>query len=99
MRSVLQGQGVLRAVAVAPVRASSTGGDAEYIPRKSYTKEERIEQWDYVNSVYFGPERDMKNFPNPSQPLKIPPVRMGIFPGSWFDFFYPKTGVTGKTNI
>ncbi|BFZ25089.1 hypothetical protein BsWGS_28127 [Bradybaena similaris] len=67
----------------------------KYIPPKSFTKVERIEQWDYVNSVYLGSERDTKNFPNPSQPEKIPPVRVGIFPASWFDFMYPKTGTTG----
>lgn len=54
-----------------------------------------MDTWDYVNSVYFGPERDMKNFPNPTQPLTPEPVRMGIVPNSWFEFFYPKTGVTG----
>ncbi|CAG5129714.1 unnamed protein product [Candidula unifasciata] len=95
LRSILHGQGAFRAIAVAPIRAGSTGGSAEYIPPKTYTKEERIEQWDYVNSVYFGPERDLKNFPNPSQPDQAPPVRMGIVPASWFEFFYPKTGVTG----
>lgn len=65
-------------------------------PPKTFTKEERIQQWDYVNSIYFGPERDLKNFPLFAQPDGTPPVRVGIFPASWFDFFYPKTGVTGK---
>ncbi|CAG5121633.1 unnamed protein product, partial [Candidula unifasciata] len=66
-----------------------------YIPPKSFTKEQRMEQWEYVNSIYFGPERDMKNFPNPSQPESSPAVRVGIIPASWFNFLYPKTGVTG----
>lgn len=63
---------------------------------KSYTDEERVEQWDYVNSVYFGQERDQKNFPNLVMPDGTPPVRLGIFPASWFDFLYPKTGVSGE---
>lgn len=70
----------------------------KYIPPKSFTREQRIEQWDYVNSVYYGPERDTKNYPHPSQPERRPPVRLGIFPASWFDFMYPKTGTSGETN-
>jgi len=59
------------------------------------SKQERMDTWDYVNSVYFGPERDMKNFPNPTQPERHEPVRLGLFPAKWFEMFYSKTGVTG----
>ena len=84
LKSVIQGHGAFKVLAVVPSRQGH-----------SISKQERIETWDYVNSVYFGPERDMKNFPNPTQPAKHEPVRLGIVPQSWFDFMYPKTGVTG----
>jgi len=56
---------------------------------------QHAENWDKANKIYFGPERDLKNFPLVSQPNEIPPTRMGILPKSWFDAFYQKTGVTG----
>jgi len=61
---------------------------------KILNREEKMAVWKYVNSVYFGPERDMKNFPNPSIG-ESPPTRLGMIPESWFDAMYPKTGVTG----
>lgn len=56
---------------------------------------QHAENWEKANQVYFGPERDTKNFPLLSQPAEVPPTRMGILPKSWFDAFYNKTGVTG----
>lgn len=41
------------------------------------------------------PQRDLKNFPRPVQPDFSEPTRLGIFPESWFNAFYNKTGVTG----
>lgn len=41
------------------------------------------------------PQRDVKNFPRPVQPDFAEPTRLGIFPESWFNAFYSKTGVTG----
>jgi len=54
-----------------------------------------VENWDKANKIYYGPERDLVNFPHTKQPETVPPTRMGILPESWFTFFYEKTGVTG----
>lgn len=53
------------------------------------------DNWEKQKEIYYGKERDMKNFP----PLKIPEwhpkVRFGFLPDSWFQAFYNRTGVTG----
>lgn len=41
------------------------------------------------------PQRDVVNFPRQDQLETSPPTRFHIVPESWFQFFYPKTGVTG----
>jgi len=74
--------------------------DGDYVPPKyeepkKYTMQEEIEIWDYVNSVYFGPERDHKNFPLERIPELTPKTRLGFIPSSWFDFYAQKTGVLG----
>merc|ERR1712047_87195 len=46
-----------------------------------------VANWVKANETYYGPERDHKNFPHASRPVNHPPVRMGIFPESWFQAF------------
>lgn len=41
------------------------------------------------------PQRDSVNFPRQPPFLDTPPTRHHVVPESWFQFFYPKTGVTG----
>jgi len=55
----------------------------------------QVETWDKAHKAFFGPERDLKNFPPYQIVERNPPARLGLIPDSWFQFFYPKTGVTG----
>jgi len=56
---------------------------------------EVTEYWDKANDVYYGKDRDFKNFPPVKHQDKNPPTRLGFIPESFFANFYEKTGVTG----
>jgi len=59
------------------------------------TIEQHIKNWDKAHEIYFGPERDNKNFPLESQNVTRPATRLGFIPESFFNFLYDKTGTTG----
>lgn len=54
-----------------------------------------LANWERANKIYFGPERDMKNFPHPERAEFHPPVRHRVIPESWFQALYNRTGVSG----
>ena len=58
--------------------------------------EEKIARWDVLNDIYFGKDRDTKNYPILSQEEQCPPVRVAFLPYTWFEHFYSRTGVSGK---
>ncbi|KAH9491374.1 hypothetical protein Btru_052252 [Bulinus truncatus] len=97
LRTCIYGQGNTKLMSFSlREMASAAAVTQSYTPNvKKPTREERIEQWDYVNSIYFGPERDIKNFPILKQPDRPEPVRLGLIPAKWFDLMYSKTGVSG----
>ncbi|KAK0059163.1 ATP synthase subunit b mitochondrial [Biomphalaria pfeifferi] len=95
-RPVIHGNNkVVSAVAMRMMASTAAVTKVPFVGEKPPTREERIEQWDYVNSIFYGPERDTKNFPILKQPDRAEPVRLGVFPVRWFDLLYPKTGVSG----
>ena len=57
--------------------------------------QDNMDRWDTCNEVFFGSQRDFKNFPTPSVPEKCEKVRLGLVPETWFTAVYEKTGVTG----
>lgn len=73
-----------RGVLILATRANSTGKEIDHVAN-----------WDKANAVYYGNERDSKNFPHSVQAEGPPPTRMGFLPETWFKAFYDKTGVTG----
>ncbi|CAH8861554.1 unnamed protein product [Trichobilharzia szidati] len=57
--------------------------------------ENSVSRWEKSHEIYYGKERDFKNFPTIKFAETSPKIRMGVFPDYWFQPFYNKTGVTG----
>ncbi|XP_045196070.2 ATP synthase subunit b, mitochondrial-like [Mercenaria mercenaria] len=60
------------------------------------TLEEKVVYWKRANDVFFGPDRDTKNFPHPEYKEKITEeYNFGVIPTRWFKALYPQLGVSG----
>merc|ERR1712179_896508 len=68
-------------------------------PESDATVQELVSNWKKLNAKYFGPERDLKNFPTATVPDSLPPTRMGFLPATWFEAFYNKTGLAAFTFV
>lgn len=57
--------------------------------------EDNMARWQVANEIYYGKDRDTKNFPIIPMPDTTPAVRLGILPNSWWEAMYSRTGVSG----
>ncbi|ESO87239.1 hypothetical protein LOTGIDRAFT_210633 [Lottia gigantea] len=56
---------------------------------------EMVDNWKKARDLFYGPERDMKNFPTIKQQADSPKLRHDFLPDAWFQYLYPKTGASG----
>jgi len=64
------------------------------------TLEQKVQNWKNANDVFFGPDRDFKNYPHPE--YKDHPTetyQFGFIPTRWFNHLYPRLGVTGSYTL
>ncbi|XP_033739817.1 ATP synthase subunit b, mitochondrial-like [Pecten maximus] len=59
------------------------------------TIEERVAVWKEVSDIFYGPDRDLKNFPAFKQEVDPPKLRHIVFPETFFETLYNKTGIMG----
>lgn len=60
------------------------------------TVEERVQYWKKANDTFFGPDRDLKNFPHPEyKKVVTEEYNFGFIPTRWFKCLYPQLGVSG----
>ena len=64
----------------------------------SMERAKKLRNWESANEIFYGPERDLKNFPHPKMAVESPKNHLGFIPTNWFKALYPKTGVTGISN-
>lgn len=67
-------------------------------PQKELSIDERLKYWKEANEIFYGPQRDMKNFPPLELPEKIEKdYNLVVIPSSWFKPIYERLGVSGKS--
>ena len=57
----------------------------------------KLRTWEKAHDIFYGPERDFKNFPHPKRVDKPGKHHLGFIPHSWFLALYPKLGVMGES--
>ena len=58
----------------------------------------KLRNWETAHQIFYGPERDFKNFPHPVQVDITEKHHLGFIPHSWFKSLYPRLGVTGENS-
>ncbi|KAL4233572.1 ATP synthase F(0) complex subunit B1 [Mactra antiquata] len=75
----------------------------EFVPSSApipQSLEQKVQHWKYANEVFFGPDRDLKNFPHPVYNTKpTETYQLGFIPTRWFKHLYPHTGVSGPYTL
>lgn len=64
------------------------------------TLEQKVQNWKNANDIFFGPDRDLKNFPHPVYKVKpTETYQLGFIPTRWFKALYPRLGVSGSYTL
>lgn len=57
----------------------------------------KLRTWQTAQDIFYGSERDLKNFPHPVMIDVTDKHHLGVIPHNWFKALYPRLGVTGET--
>lgn len=61
------------------------------------TLEQRVKYWKEANEIFYGPQRDMKNYPPIELPERIEKdTHFFLIPTEFFKTMYERLGVSGK---
>ena len=58
----------------------------------------KIRNWETAQEIFYGPERDLKNFPHPVVLDQTNKHHLGFIPHNTFKALYPRLGVTGENS-